>query len=273
MNRTHSEKILFRLSLILAALILIASATDLIMQEQVYANETLNWIAQSIGQDMVDLFIVLPVLIITSLLVYRQSKKALLIWAGVVVYLIYTFVIYCFAVHFNRLFVVYCLILGLSVYLFIWFILSKYRLPVRDWFNEKIPRRLIGIYMIVIAAAFYILWLIQIIPANIQNIAPKELTDAGLFTNPVHVLDLSVCLPGIMISGILLLRGHPLGLLLTPVVLTFFTLMNITIGALVLVLKWKGLEANLVLTVLMFVLALFSSALLLLFFRSIKKSV
>jgi hypothetical protein len=273
MNRTHSEKILFRLSLILAALVLIASGTGLIMQEQVYANETPNWVAQSIGQDMIDLFIVLPALIITSLLVYRQSKKALLIWAGVVAYLIYTFVIYCFAVHFNRLFVVYCLILGLSVYLFIWFLLSQYRLPVRDWFNEKIPGRLIGMYMIIIAAGFYILWLMQIIPANIQNIAPKELTDAGLFTNPVHVLDLSVCLPGIIITGILLLRRHPAGLLLTPVVLTFFTLMDITIGGLVLVLKWKGLEANSVLTVIMFVLALVSAVLLILFFRSMKKNV
>jgi hypothetical protein len=271
MNRHQPGNLLLWPSLTLAGLIIIANGTGLLLQEQMYAKETPGWYAQAIGQDMADLFIVLPFLIITSLLAYRQNKKALLIWGGVLAYLIYTFVIYCFAVHFNRLFVVYCLILGLSVYLFVWFILSQYKKPVRDWFNEKIPGRLIGIYMIVIAVIFYILWLMQIVPANIQDMVPKELAGTGLFTNPVHALDLSVCLPGIMITGILLLRRHPLGLLLTPAVLTFFILMDITIGGLMIVMKWKGLETNPVLAVSMFVLALFSAALLMLLLKSMKR--
>jgi hypothetical protein len=258
-------------SLLLAMLVIIASGAGLIMPGVLYAKATPNWYAQSFGQDIVDFFIAVPMLIITSVLAYMKSRKALLLWAGVMIYLIYTFAIYCFAVHFNQLFVLYCLILGLSFYLFVWFILSQYRLKITSWFDPTLPYQTISIYILVIGSIFYLLWLMQIIPANINNTVPKELQSAGLFTNPVQVLDLSVCLPGIIITGILLYRNHPAGLLLAPVVLMFFILMDITIGGLMLVMKWKGLEANMLLTVNMFVLAFISAVLLIIYFRSMKK--
>lgn len=270
MNTNGPGNIVLTLSLVLATLIIIASCVGLFVPGM-YVRETSNWQAQSIGQDMIDLLLVTPVLIITSLQAYQKNKKALLLRGGVLFYLIYTYVIYCFDVHFNQLFIIYCFILGLSVYLFIWFILSKYKEPMADWFDEMLPYRIIGVYMIVIAAVFYLLWLLQIIPANIKNTVPKELSEAGLFTNPVQALDLSVCLPAAMLTGVLLLRKHPLGLLLTPVVLLFFVLMDITIGSLIVVIKLRGLEAELLITIVMSVLALISWVLLIIYLRSMKK--
>ena len=52
--------------------------------------------------------------------------------------------------------------------------------------------------------------------------------------------------------------------------LTFFILMDITIGMLVVVMKMKGVESNLALTVIMSVFALISLALLIWYFRSVK---
>ena len=240
------------------------------MSWQLYAKETPDWYAQSIGQDMADLFIVLPFLLISSWLAYRGIRKSLLIWAGVIAYIVYTFTIYCFAIHFNQLFIIYCLTLGLAIYLLAWFILSQYAKPVKEWFNNKAPVKLAGIYMISIAVIFYVLWLMQIIPANVNYNVPKEIADAGLFTNPVHVLDLSVCLPAIFITGILLLRHHWIGFLLAPAVLTFFILMDLSIGGLTIIMKWRGLEANDGIVVAMLLLALFSTYLLIALLRNRK---
>ena len=43
----------------------------------------------------------------------------------------------------------------------------------------------------------------------------------GLFTNPVHVLDLSILLPALALSGVLLLRRRAAGFLLAPLLLGF----------------------------------------------------
>jgi len=264
------NKNVFRFSLLLAWLVVIANGGGLTLSFQLYAKETPDWYAQSIGQDMADIFIVLPFLLISSWLAYRGSKKALLIWAGAIAYIVYTFTIYCFAIHFNQFFIIYCITLGLAVYLLGWFILSQYAKPVKEWFNKKTPVKLAGIYMIAIAVIFYILWLIQIIPAQIDNTVPKEIADTGLFTNPVHVLDLSVCLPTIFITGILLLRRHWFAFLLAPAILTFFILMDLTIGGLMIMMKWRGLEANDTIVAVMFVLALFSTYLLIALLRNRK---
>lgn len=47
-------------------------------------------------------------------MVSKGSVKAFLVWSGVPLYLIYAYVIYAFDIHFNRLFLVYVAILGLS---------------------------------------------------------------------------------------------------------------------------------------------------------------
>jgi hypothetical protein len=46
--------------------------------------------------------------------VSKGSVKAFLLWIGILLALIYSYVIYAFAVHFNSLFLVYVAILGLS---------------------------------------------------------------------------------------------------------------------------------------------------------------
>src|SRR6266536_2312060 len=86
-----------------------------------YTLETTAWYVQSIGQDIVDLFIIVPVLIITGMMLYKRKIFAI-IFAGTELYIIYTFLIYCFSLRFNYLFLIYCSVLGLSFYSFIYFI-------------------------------------------------------------------------------------------------------------------------------------------------------
>jgi hypothetical protein len=138
------------------------------------------------------------------------------------------------------------------------------------WLMEKLPAKPIGVYLILIGILFYLLWLSEVLPAMINNTTPAIIIETGLLTNPVHVLDLSIILPAFIIMGIYLLRKKYLGLLLAPAILVFSILMNITIGFMAVLLKIKGLEENLSVTVIMGVFILISLFFLITYLRNIK---
>jgi hypothetical protein len=262
------DKIVLLVSIPLAALIISASCIGLFTPE-FYAAETLNWQAQSVGQDLIDLVLITPCLLITSVLAYRNNKAAFLIWGGVVLYLTYTFVLYCFQVHFNKLFIVYCLCLGLAIYSLVYFLFTLGNQSIA-YAGSKFSSRVIGIYFIIIAVLFYFLWLAEVVPATIRNTIPKSVSEAGLFTNGVHVLDLAIILPAIFVTGIFLLKRISVGSFLAPVILTFFILMDITIGLLAIVMKLKGVEVDLKLTGVMGALALVSMSFLIWYLKGFK---
>lgn len=256
-------------SLPLAVFVIIVSYAGLFIPET-YAKETPNWQAQAFGQDIINLFLITPLLLITSWFAYKKSRVALLVWSGLLVYLIYTFVLFCFAVHFNYLFIIYCFTLGFAFYAFLCFLFSQINKPITSWYSEKIPAKTIGIYLIIVAGLFYLLWLSEILPAILSDTTPSTIIETGLITNPVHALDLSVTLPGLMIVAILLLKRKSLGLLLVPAALTFCILMEITIGSLVIVMNIRGLEISFSLAGIMGCIALITLVLLILFLRSLK---
>lgn len=272
MNTDITYKAIVRLSLLICVLLVVVSCVGLLFPDT-YEAETPNWTAQAIGQDIFDLFIVVPFLLITAIFIRKKSRKALLLWGGVILYLIYTFVIYCFAVHFNNLFIVYCLILGLSFYSFVYYFVSPIRRHTGEWFEDKIPVKVVGYYLIVIACIFCLLWLSELVPNIMSGTTPKNIVEMGLLTNPVHALDLSVILPGILITGVLLLKRKALGLLLAPAVLVFMTLMDITIGGLNIIMQARGLEGSYIISMVMAVLALVSVWLLVRFLKGVKLSV
>lgn len=268
MISVHIGKSISWLSLLNAFLIIFASSVGLFAHDS-YSRESSNWQAQAIGQDLVDLFLLVPCLLITGFLA-SGNYIARVMWGGVLLYLIYTFLIYCFDVHFNNLFVIYCFILGLSFYSFLYFISVQSKEQGVIEFTKSLPVKAVGIYFLIISGVFSFLWLSEIIPAILHNTTPKSLIETGLLTNPVQVIDLSLFLPGIFITGVLVLKKKPMGLMLAPVILTFFILMDITIGFLVIVMKQRGLESNLSVTVAMSVLALFSLIMLIWYLRNMK---
>ncbi|SMO66008.1 hypothetical protein [Solitalea koreensis] len=270
MGINHQRKTLFAISWFIAIFIIIASGVGL-LDPNIYAKETPNWHAQSIAQDLVNLFLIAPFLIITSVLAFKANKIAEMLWSGVIFYLIYTYTIYCFDVHFNSLFILYCLILGSSFYSFIYFLLKQSKKPIIHMTSHHTIFKITGIYLIAIACIIYLTWLSSIIPAVMMgNTIPKELVETGLATNPVYALDLSVCLPGLFIVGLLAFKGKPIGLTLAPALLVFCILMNITIGIIAMVMKIKGFHYDLSVTMAMSVLALFSIVLLLIGLKDIK---
>ena len=271
MNDEHEykHKIIVRLTILICMLLVVVSCVGLFFPDT-YAAETPNWTAQAIGQDIFDLFLVVPFLLITAMFINKKSRKALLLWSGAILYVIYSFAIYCFAVHFNSMFIMYCLILGLSFYSFLYYLISQICRPTESWFREELPVRSTGYYFIAIACVFYLLWLSELIPCVLAGTTPRNIIEMGLLTNPVHALDLSIALPGIIMAGVLLLKRKKPGLMLAPAVLVFMVLMDITIGGLNVVMQMRGLEGSYILSLVMALLALVSIVLLVRYLRGVR---
>lgn len=253
------------------SLLLTISSIGGIFMKDFYSLETPAWQAQAIAQDLVDLVIICPLLFVSAVFATRNSRIFLFIFCGTNLFLIYTFAIYCFSINFNHFFLVYCFILGLAFYSFTYSLIRLSAAGFGKWFVTKLSRKWTGAFMIFIAVAFYGLWLKQIIPAIFHNTIPDALLETGLVTNPVHVLDLAIVLPGIVIAAVLLIKGKSIGIILAPVILSFFVLMNISIAALVVYVSVRDTPADFSTAIIMGVLAAISLAFLIQIFRQIHK--
>jgi hypothetical protein len=162
----------------------------------------------------------------------------------------------------------YCLVLGLAVFSLLWFTVTQLRAPVVSKPANRVVVRITGIYFIAVSVGFYTLWLADVIPAVLSNQVPKAVIEAGLMTNPVQAIDLSVFLPVIFVAGIMALQAKPLVVILIPVLLIFLVLMDITICALTIVMGQNGLGGSPVVALGSGILGLLSMVLLIVFVSS-----
>lgn len=236
-----------------------------------YERDAASMAAQGVGQDLVDLVLVVPLLVLSLIFMLRNNRLSSFIFAGTVFYILYSFCIYAFGVYFNKFFLLYCLILGSSLYLFILIILGLSRMDVQNWFGEKIPTRLTGVYLLLFSALFYILWLKDVVPAILKNSMPKTVSDYNLLVNPVHVLDLSIALPGLVLTAVLLMKKHRLGYILAPVLLVFLIILSVALAGMVMMTKARGVAEDMSIAIIFIVLAVINIVFLYLFLKNIKK--
>ena len=252
---------------LLSVLVAITSCGSFIFSD-LYSKETADWQAQSIAQDLFDLIFAVPALLISALLLRRGFRRAFFCLAGVQVFLIYTFIIYTMSVHFNRFFLLYCLTLAASIYSFIFLVHEFRSARIRSWFAQSQPVTSAIIYLLFFAGLFYFLWLSDIIPAIAKNIIPAQLEQSGLFTNPVHVIDLSFLLPGFVIAAILLKKRQAHGYLFAPIIMTFSVVMTLSIATLVFYEYSKGLVPELTVA---FAMIFFSAVSIFIYLRFTKR--
>ena len=91
-----------------------------------------------------------------------------------------------------------------------------------------------------------------------------------MLTNPVHVLDLGLLLPALIITAILLWRRKLLGYFLALPLLVFSILTGIGILAIFVVMSMKGMSTSLVIELLFAVIVVVSLVLSVLYVREVK---
>jgi hypothetical protein len=223
MSSASSARILFYSSFIIAVLVSVA-CTGGILIPSIYYRESISWAAQAMGQDIATLALAVPALLFSALYLGR-SLRAMLVWMGVLIYIIYSYLLYAFYIHFGAMFPVYVGILGLS---FFTLLAGVSRVSLL-----KIQRSFVGVKTTPVAAFLFLfaflsaaLWIADIAHAIVSGIAPQSANDAELPVNPVHVLDLSFILPGMMLTAVFLWKRKPLGFLFAASMLAFSALMG-----------------------------------------------
>ena len=222
---------------------LLATATSLagMLWPGAYARETAAWAVQGVGQDAANLPVAMMLVWSAARLRGRGSLVALCAWLGALAYFIYAFAIYGFGVHFGALFLAYVAVLGLSFHAFVGALaeldVTAVSAPLRDHPQRKWASNL----LVSIGLAFAGLWLADDVPHVLSNTSPPGLVETGLWTNPVHVLDLAFVLPAMVVVGVQLRRQRPWGLFLAPVLLVFSMLMGAAILALFALSAARGL--------------------------------
>jgi len=226
-------------SLPIAALAMAGSVAGILL-DTVYSKETDNWAAQAIATDIVNLAVAYPALLLLAYFASRGSLRAYLAWTGVLAYSVYSYSIYAFSIHFGPLFLIYVAVLGLSVYALVGGLVSMNTDRVKVSFTSRAPVRSTSILLIALGGTFYLLWLSAVIPPTLDGTTPQELVEAGLPSNPVHVLDMAVFLPAMLLAGVLLAKRRSLGYLLAPTVLGAAILFSLGIVVLQPVLGGRG---------------------------------
>jgi hypothetical protein len=82
----------------------------------------------------------------------------------------------------------------------------------------------VGIFLAIIAVLFYFQWLSQDVPAIVSNATPLDITQIGIPTNPVHVLDLGFFLPAMIATAALLWKKNAMGYFFAGPLLIFSAL-------------------------------------------------
>lgn len=217
----------FWLSGTLAMLLLVAAVGGLLIPG-VY-RDTPGWAAQARGVNLVDLFGALPTLVASMVLGARGSRRARIVWLGVLGSVVYNAAIFAFAIAFNHFFLVYVANLGLAV-----FALEACRHGfLSSGFSHRpvarAQRRSVSLYLLIVAAFFLLAWMAEIIPSLISDTTPQSIRDAGLPTNPVYVLDLSLLLPLYVLAAVWLLPDQGRGFVLAGALLVF-NVLNMSAG-------------------------------------------
>ncbi|MGA2181945.1 MAG: hypothetical protein ABSH47_02870 [Bryobacteraceae bacterium] len=211
----------------------------------IYWREKPASVVGGVVSDILDLCLILPTLVVTTVLARRGSLCALLVWIGTLGYLCYNFPIYVFEVHFNAMFPAYCAVMGLSFYGLMGvreFLVSG---EVAKTYSPGAPRRSIAAAFILLALSAAVGELKEIVVAIHAGQIPANAAAAGQFTDPIHVLDLCFLLPALVIAAVMLLRRKEMGFTLAPVLSVVLILISIEVIAMVVVPVEKGFAGDL----------------------------
>lgn len=188
--------------------------------------------------DLITLFLAIPALIVSFVLYRQGSLRGGLFLTGALAYFLYTYLSLGFGATYNNLFIVYILIFSASLFGLILALTSFDVQALPAHFAETLPRRGIGIFLVVSGIILSLIWLVlSILPALFQSKAPPE---AYFYTTfMTGIVDIGIVAPALLLAGVLLLRREPLGYLLTSTMLVFTCILgpNLTAGGIIQVLE------------------------------------
>ena len=181
-----------------------------------------EYVQESIAQDLITLVLGIPLLIIAIFAVSRKRYSGIPLWIGVLAYELYVYLIYSFGGVYNYLFPAYIAVSSLSLYIIIGLFKNINLCSFSDSIKKNLTRLLIAVFFVFIVIVFGVIWLSQII----ESIISKQIPQGHL----IFVIDLMIVLPAFGIAAVKLLKKNSFGNLLAGVLLIKFDSLCISIA-------------------------------------------
>ncbi len=218
-----------------ALIVILAVPTHLIglLAPSIYRDPAVL-LPQNRGTDLVTLALAIPLLAFTATAVARGSLRFRPLWLGALAYLVYAYGMYAMAVRWNPLFLVYVALFGLSLFTLIIGLVQTDAAQVRAALTAPLPVRLVAAYLTGIGVIVAAMWLGEEVRALVSGTIPSSVLQFETPTNIVHVFDLGVVLPAMILAAVQLLRRRPWGVVLAGMLLVKAS----TIGVWVIAMIW-----------------------------------
>jgi hypothetical protein len=195
----------YTLSLLVAALLAVVSVAGLLYGQRGLYDPDPRTLPTFLGQDGLTLAAGLPLLLASEWLARRGSLRGLLLWAGSLFYVAYSYAYYVLGVRFNALFLAYVVVVSASGYALLYVLLSLDAEAVKRRFSARTPARALGGFLAFMGAFPAAMWVAAIVAAAAGGTAPSAVERV------VWPMDLVVAFPALFWGGVWLWRQQALG--------------------------------------------------------------
>lgn len=214
MNKKTRTTLVF----IIIVLVLISGLIS-ITNNNIYQDGT--WInAQWLGQDIVSVFIAVPLLFIAYIQSYRLKRwRWQMVYTGALFYFVYTYAFFMFAAELSFLYLLHLPIFGISVFSLFWAFFDLFNIPEGITGKSLWAKRLIVGYLMLISLMLIFLWISDILQ-HLTVPGYKSDTPDGFAPLIIYSLDLAIAIPLMLLAAIGYGMNRQYGYLLTGVMLT-----------------------------------------------------
>jgi hypothetical protein len=164
------------------------------------------------GNDIITLFVVLPVFAAAAYFALKGSLTALLLRTAAMAYLLYNYAFYLFGAALNPLFFVYTSILTLSIYGLVISVPSLLIKPLGKYIPKKLPANLISAYLVLVGLILTLAESSQVVNYYLTGEPPAA-------PSLIFALDLTLIVPNCALAAYLLWRRTNWGFLLAFIML------------------------------------------------------
>jgi hypothetical protein len=209
-----------RLAQVLSAIVAVLAAVAALggMFGGIYRDNALILTAWK-GNDLVTLVVAVPLLVATLVGARRGSDRALLVWLGAVGYMLYNYLFYLFGAAFNVFFLLYVLLVALSLYAFVLGLASLDAGKIGGEFRAGTPVKWISGLMLLIPLIMGGIELARAVGFIFTGEVPADIVQTGHPTGVVYAMDLALLMPAIVVAAVLLWQRRPWGYVLATVLM------------------------------------------------------
>jgi hypothetical protein len=230
-TRTHASSLRSAHLLTAALMPLVAVATLCgLLITTAYRRNPAALIPALQGQDLVTL-LGLPVLAVALLASQRGSRRATLLWIGLVGYTFYTYTGAALGYAFGELTLLYIALFSLSIFALASAASGIDAAEMQRRFDAATPRRAVAGFLIFIASMLALMEVSQNVQFLATGVLPPGVVTAGGMTYFVYGLDLGLIVPLSVLAAVWLWRRQPWGTVLAGFLLVKSTAMGLALLA------------------------------------------